>query len=62
MPSNQRGGGDTTTGAEKRGRNSSEVEPEQIEPRGRNRLGRRAEAMATNGGKTDESPQSEESA
>jgi hypothetical protein len=62
MPSNRRGGGDTTAGAEKRGRNPSEVELEQIEPWGRDRLGQRAEAMAMNGGETDKSSRSEESA
>jgi hypothetical protein len=61
MPSNRRAGGDTTAGTEKRGRNPSEVELEQIEPRGRDRLGRQAEATAMNGGETDESPRSEES-
>jgi hypothetical protein len=32
MPSNRRGGGDTTASTEKSGRNPSEVKPEQIEP------------------------------
>jgi hypothetical protein len=38
-PSNRRGGGDTTAGAKKRDKSPSEIEPEQIEPRGRDRLG-----------------------
>jgi hypothetical protein len=62
MPFNQRDSGGTTTGAEKRGRNPSEVELEQIVPQWRDRLGRRAEAMAMNDGKTDESPRSDERA
>jgi hypothetical protein len=62
MPSNRRGGGDTTAGTEKRGRNPSEVKLEQIDPQGRDRLGRRAEAMATNSGETDKSPRSDERA
>jgi hypothetical protein len=62
MPSNRRGGGDTAAGAEKRSKNPSEVEPEQIEPQWRDRLGRQAEAMAMNGGEAAKSPLSDESA
>jgi hypothetical protein len=62
LPSNRRGGGDTTAGTEKGGRSPSEVKPEQIEPQGRDRSGRRAEAMAMNGGEIDESPRSDERA
>jgi hypothetical protein len=62
LPSNRRGGRDTTAGAEKGGRSPSEVKPEQIEPQGQDRPGRRAEAMAMNGGEIDESPRSDERA
>jgi hypothetical protein len=62
MPSNRQGGGDTPAGTEKSSRDPSEVKPKQIEPLGRDRLGRRTAAMATNGGETDKSPQSVETA
>jgi hypothetical protein len=51
--------GDATADTKKCGRNPSEIEPEQIEPQGRDRPRRRAEEMATNGGKSDESPWSD---